>query len=76
MTDRLRTPGAPHPDLTFEDLEFWLQAALTEKDGTITLMAPELARIVRSHMRASQGYSDVRAAARREIIRIQNQRPD
>ena len=58
--------------LTFDEMNDLLKRAEAAGDGDITLPARELARVMKSHIIADQGYREVRAAARREIIRIQS----
>lgn len=71
---KLREEHRARSWLTFDEMNDLLKRAEAAGDGNITLPARELARVMKSHIIADQGYREVRAAARREIIRIQNSR--
>lgn len=71
----LRPAGQPHSWVTIDEMNALLRRAEMAGEGEITVPAKDLARLIKSHIICAHDLSDVRAACRREIIRVRNERP-
>lgn len=58
--------------LTLDEIYDFRSLAEAGGDGDVSLPARELMRLVKSHLECEDLLRNVRAACRREIVRIQN----